>query len=606
LDDTVSGLARRLGIPVRAWSRRRRRLVLLSLAVVLCLSLLSAGWMVLRGVQARHSLVQAATLVKTLSRQVEQGDIGSARRTLASLQVATQSAREQTADLGWRVGTHVPLLGRNLAAVQVVAQSLDDVADSGLPTLLDAAASVDVRTFVPKNGRIDVAALDSVAPRLAAARTSFAHAHDRVSKVAVAGLLPPVRAGVSLFRDGIGRLLAVTGTALRAAVVLPSMLGMRGARTYLVMFQNPAELRASGGMPGAFVIMRAERGVIQIQKHGTAAIDLGVFDKPVLPIDPEMDELYGDRLATFPANVNLTPHFPTTAALAVEMYRRRSGQTVDGVLSVDPVALSYLLRATGPVPMAAGPPLTAQRAVPMLLSEAYAQTSTRVEKDQYFASAAKAVFDVLSRGAVNPGAAVAALAQAAGERRILLWSADPKDREAIAGTVLEGVLPERDGTRPTVGVFLNDGSGAKLDYYLRFAAELRSGRCRKDGRRELTVRVTLRSTVPSSGLPQYVLGLGLAGDPYTARTNVMIFSPSGGAVVGARMDGVEIEIGSGSERGRSVGVVTVDVPPGQSRTVEATLLSDVLPPRSPISAELWLTPAASPWQKTIESVRTCG
>ncbi len=604
MDDMLRGSARRAWprVPARRPSRRH---VLLSLAVVLCLSLLSGDWVALRGVQARQSLVHAAALVRTLGAQVEQGDVGSARQTLAALQVATQSARQQTDDLAWRAGARLPLLGRSLAAVRVVAQVVDDLADSGLPALLDAAASVDVRTFLPKDGRIDAAALGSMAPRLAAAQTSFAQAHDRVSKVVLRGVLPQVRSGVSVLRDGIGKLLTVTTTALRAAVVVPSMLGMHGARTYLALLQNPAELRASGGMPGVFVIMRAEHGAVRIEKQGTASSDLGSFDKPVLAIDPEMDELYGERLGIFPADVNLTPHFPTTAALAAEMYRRRTGQTVDGVLSVDPVALSYLLRATGPVPMPAGPPLTAERAVPMLLSEAYARTASREEKDQYFAGAAKAVFDVLSRGAINPKAAVAALAQAAGERRILLWSADPKDRAAIAGTVLEGVLPERDGTRPTVGLFLNDGSGAKLDYYLRLAAELKNGRCRGDGRRELSVRITLRSEVPASGLPPYVLGLGLAGDPYTARTNVMIFSPSGGAVVGARMDGAEIQIGSGSERGRSVGVVTVDVPPGRSRTVEATLLTDVLPRGSRVAAGLWVTPAATPWQKSVESAQRC-
>ena len=57
---------------------------------------------------------------------------------------------------------------------------------------------------------------------------------------------------------------------------------------------------------------------------------------------------------------------------------------------------------------------------------------------------------------------MAALARAAGERRLLLWSADPVEQTEIAGTVLEGSLPIQDGNRPIVGVFLNDGSGAKL------------------------------------------------------------------------------------------------------------------------------------------------
>lgn len=605
MGDTVANLVNLFCDRAEAWWRRRRKTAVLSLTAVLCFGLLGGGWLVVRGVQTRHDLVRAAALVKALGQQMQQGNVSAAQQTLAVLQVVTQSARDQTADPAWRAGGHIPRFGGNLTAVRVVAQTMDDVADNAFPALLDAAGMVNAGTLVPKNGRIDPSALAAAAPHLAAAQATLAAAHDRVAEIATAGMLPQVRTGVTAFREGIEKLMGVTSSAIRAATLLPSMLGMHQARTYLLMFQNPAELRATGGMPGAFAIVEADHGVLKIDKMGTAAFDLRTFDAPVLPLKPEMEELYGDLLGTFPADVNLTPHFPTTAALAMEMYRRRSGQTVDGVLSVDPVALSYLLRATGPVPMPVGPPLTAARAVPMLLAEAYARTSTRVEKDQYFAAAAKAVFDVLSRGAVSPDVAVAALAQAAGERRLLLWSADPKDRQAIAGTVLEGVLPENDGERPTVGVFLNDGSGAKLDYYLRLSAEVKAGRCRTDGRRELSVRVTLRSTVPPSGLPPYVLGLGLSGDPYTARTNVMIFSPTGGGVVTARLEGGEAEIGSGSERGRSVGTVTVDVPPGQSRTVEATLLTAVMPTSAHVSPELWLTPAATAWQQSTAPAWSC-
>ena len=88
--------------------------------------------------------------------------------------------------------------------------------------------------------------------------------------------------------------------------------------------------------------------------QGTASNDLGGFDSPVLRLDPAMRQLYTDRLGIHPADVNFTPHFPTTAILAREMYRRRSGHVVDGVVATDPVALAYLLRATGPVPLPSG------------------------------------------------------------------------------------------------------------------------------------------------------------------------------------------------------------------------------------------------------------
>ena len=141
------------------------------------------------------------------------------------------------------------------------------------------------------------------------------------------------------------------------------------------------------------------------------------------------------------------------------------------------------------------------------------------------------MFDAFFTKNVNPRVLLSAFDRAITERRILFWSARPEEQRTFGDSRMAGTLPEQD-TVPTVGVFLNDGSGAKLGYYLRPTANLTVGECRSDGRRELRLRVTLRSTAPKSGLSKSVLGLGLAGDPYTARTLVSIFSPAGGAVLG--------------------------------------------------------------------------
>ena len=163
------------------------------------------------------------------------------------------------------------------------------------------------------------------------------------------------------------------------------------------------------------------------------------------------------------------------------------------------------------------------------------------------------------------------------------------------------MLPESE-TVPTVGVFLNDGSGAKLGYYLTHSAVLTVGDCRRDGRRELRLRVTLKSTAPKSGLSDSVLGLGLAGDPYTARTLVYLFSPARGSVVSARLDGTGVALGGGVERGRQVGIANVDLAPGRTRVLEATLLTA---PDAGGAADLWLTPGVNPWTTQVSTAPSC-
>ncbi len=567
-------------------------------------SLAFVGPLAVGGSAAAGHLTRAGALIQQLQDQLTAGNAEGARDTLARLRAETRAAAARTTGGAWTVGRRLPVVGDDVAAVRTVAEILDDLTGDGLSPLVSAAATLRPGAFVPRRGRVDIGTVAEVAPALAAADDAVQRALRRAEAIRAAGLTSRVRAGVRQLRDGLRRAAAATGSAARTAALLPPLLGVDGPRTYLVTVQNLAEARATGGMPGAFVVITARQGAVRIVDQGSAT-GLRTFKRPVLPVASSMRDLYTDRLATYPADVNFTPHFPTAAALLREMYRRRSGREVDGVFATDPVALAHVLRATGAVSDPAGKSLSTGNAVRRLLSDAYLRLDDNAAQDRYFAGVAKAVFGRLTRAPGDPRALMAALGRAAGERRILLWSAHPAEQSLIGGTVLEGALPTEDTTAPRVGVFLNDGTGAKLGYHLDRAAELTAGACLPDGRRELRVRVTLRSTAPRRGLPRSVLGLSLAG-PYTVRTNVLVFSPAGGAVGHASLDGRPVGLATGAERDRAVAVVTVDVPPGASRTLEATVLTAAGAGATATGApELWLTPGPRPWRRHVDSPAPC-
>lgn len=611
-DDATSGPVRSPGMPRRRSRRgrsaRRRRLNirwagLLALAVI-GLGTAGTAWIAVRGMSARTHLQHAAALVQELRGQVEAVD-PVAPRTLRELQAATAAARAETGDPAWRLGAYAPMAGDDLAAVRTVAVALDDLARDGLPAVVETAGMVTAGTVAPKNGRLDLGPLQRAAPRLAVADAAVTRAANRIAAIDVTGLAGPVRAAVTDLQAGLRRAADMTGIAVRSAALLPPMLGADDPRTYLVLFQNLAEVRATGGMPGAFVVIRADRGRIEIADQGTAS-GLRPFSRPVLELTAADRALYSDRLGRFPADVNMTPDFPNAGALAREMYRRRTGRTVDGVLATDPVALSYVLRAIGPVPVAGGADLTAANAVRVLLSEIYARDVSSADQDRYFGTAAKAVFEAVVDRPLSPARLLAQLARAAGERRLLIWSAHPEENELLAGSVLTGVLPAGDGARPTVGIFLNDGSGAKLGYYLTQAAELRVvPGCGPDRRREMKLRITLGSTAPTSGLSPYVLGLGLSGDPYTLRTVVSIYSSTGGAVTAMALDGKRVPFGSGRSRHRAVGIIAVDLKPGTRRTLDVSLVTGHLPASGRVAPQLWTTPAVNPWKQSVGSADEC-
>jgi hypothetical protein len=586
--------------------RNSRRWVVIPAACLVLVLVLSVGLFGLHGLQAKNHLQVAAGLFAQLEQQISNADVTAARGTLTALQAETKAAYDATDGLGWRGATHLPLIGDDLAAVATVSAVLDDLAENGLPALLDVASGLDPASLAPRDGRVNLAALDDAAPRIAGGLAVIRRAQQNVAGIRTDGLVAQLDTAVAQLAAGLAKAERLTETADRAARLLPTMLGSTGSRTYLVLFQNSAEVRATGGMPGAYIVVNANAGAIKIVDQGTASGDLQTFDPPVQKLDDNMVGLYTDLPAVFPADVNLTPDFPTAARLMRAMYFKRKGLLVDGVMATDPIALSYLLRATGAVQVPEGEPLTSNNAVRVLLSEAYVKYPDPSVQDAYFAGAARAIFGALLHGRANPKVILTELARAAGERRLLVWSADQKAEAILVGTVLAGRMPDDDGSNPTVGVFLNDGSGAKLSYYLTQAATLSGGDCAEDGSRELHLKLTMGSTAPRAGLPAYVTGSALSGRPYTSRTMVMVFSPTGGAVVGVRRAGKELDFGSGLERDRGVAVIPVDLPPGSSKTYDVVIQTGILPvPGQAIFPRLWTTPGVRPWRTAVAVGTKC-
>ncbi|MET7948612.1 DUF4012 domain-containing protein [Micromonospora sp. NPDC005324] len=582
----------------RSRSRRRRRArlrrALLGALVVGSLLLATAGWIGFRGWQARTHLLNAAGLARELSAQIVGGDTDRALRTLAALQEQAGAARAATADPSWQLGRRTPIAGDDLDAVAQIAVAIDELARHAFPTLL----RTDLTSLVPTGGRVDLARLAAVSTQLTEVHESVQRTRQNLAAVPADSLVSQIRQALSDLRDEIDRLASLTTAADQGARLLPPLLGANGPRRYLLVSQNLAELRATGGMFGAYAMIEAENGKVKMGKQGSSA-SLGRFI-PAVKVPAETRTLWTDLPGIYPADVNLSPHFPTAATLYREMFRRKTGTTVDGVLAVDPVVLSYLLKATGPVLVPGGVPLASEKVVQTLLNDSYQRLDVK-QQDDFFAASAASVFDAFFKKNVNPRVLLSAFDRAITERRILFWSARPEEQRTFGESRMAGTLPEQD-TVPTVGVFLNDGSGAKLGYYLRPTANLTVGECRSDGRRELRLRVTLRSTAPKSGLSESVLGLGLAGDPYTARTLVSIFSPAGGAVLEARLDGAETALGSGTERRRQVATASVDIGPGVERALEVTVLTA----KTGVGqAELWLTPTASPWTTQVHSAPSC-
>nr|WP_253941326.1 DUF4012 domain-containing protein [Microbacterium sp. SYP-A9085] len=353
------------------------------------------------------------------------------------------------------------------------------------------------------------------------------------------------------------------------------MLGSDGPRNYLVIFQNNAELRSLGGISGAMALIHTDKGKMTLAAQDSTS-GFPRYDKPVVPLGKEVLGIYGERPAQWMQNVTQVPDFALTGRIARAMWaREHDGQKVDGVISLDPVALSYLLQATGPVKLATGDELTSKNAVSLLLNDVYKRYDDPRRQDAFFAAAAASVFQALSDGRAQPAELVKALSRAGDERRLLLWSAHAADQKILADTTLSGGLPVTDASGTRFGVYLNDGTGSKMDYYLRDDVKVAWQQCTTrsgstSGTATLTVKLTNAAPKSAVSLPDYITGGGVYGvKPGTSRTVAYVYLPEGFQLQNAALS-TNKGFGGGTHEGRQVLSFTMDLKPGQSASAVFT------------------------------------
>ncbi|UAJ80431.1 DUF4012 domain-containing protein [Leifsonia sp. ZF2019] len=556
--------------------RRRRHPLATGIAVALVLVVAGlVGWIALRGYLARQELYAALPAAHGIQSAIVSGDLGSARSSADELQKRAASAASLTGDPIWRAAEIVPWVGPNLAAVRTAAAATEQVSSRVIQPLVRVAATADPRTLALKDGRVDLAPLVAAQPVVARAQAAFHAAAKTLDTVDTSATIHPVGSAVDRLRELFAEATPAVDAVGNSARLLPAMLGADGARNYLLVAQNPAELRATGGLIGSVALIRADHGAISLvaQQAGTS---IGPWTEPVAAIPDGPTGLFGQLIGTFIQDVNLTPDFPLAASTASRMWTSTNGGTVDGVITMDPVVLAALLRATGPVAVPSGETLTSDNAVSLLLSEVYRRYPDPAQQDAFFAAAAAAVFQRVAQGGTDGSALVSALAAAASSRRILIWSAHPAEQSILATTSLAGELPVSTGTTAGVGVYFNDSTGAKMDYYLDTSVAAGGAICRADGRPTTRVAVTLTNRAPADAattLPDYVTGGGRFGiPPGSIQTRVAVYGPSGGLLAAITSGGETKSAISGTDRGRPVSVFTVTLAPGEQRTVDVDFL----------------------------------
>ena len=186
--------------------------------------------------------------------------------------------------------------------------------------------------------------------RAVAAAASIAHAKQTLASVpdGLAGEVERARDAMASKIDKYGPIL---DNYLTVSARLPAILGWDAPRRYLVLTQDPAELRPTGGFTGSYGILAFDKGRITDRTFRYIfLLDLPWSYPFITPPQELADYLLGPTQPWQLADANWSPDFPTSAQDAIRLYTNESGDAkIDGVLAITTYTIDELLKVTGPV-----------------------------------------------------------------------------------------------------------------------------------------------------------------------------------------------------------------------------------------------------------------
>ncbi|WP_431237356.1 DUF4012 domain-containing protein [Mycolicibacterium aichiense] len=588
----------------RPWYKRRN-VVWGALGVLLILVVFS-GWLGLQAHQAKTSLEQARVSAQQAKEALLQGNTKDASQFAADAQSHAQEARDATHSVPWSIISAVPGLGSPFKTSQQISDVVLGLAADVLKPTADAGTTVAPDQLLA-NGRLDVTALRKEEPALseiAADAARLNNAAQAITEPAYLSAVSAARTQLQSQTSDIAQLLANTALAARLA---PSMMGSDGPRTYFMGFQTNAEARGTGGLLGGFGILRFDDGRPSVDALGANT----ELDKKFTPfsVNPEFDEQYGFTNPTTDfRNSNQSSHFPYAAQIWKSLWAQQSGMNVDGVIAIDPIALSYILGATGPVTLPDGETLTKDNVVELTESTVYIRfpnPDDQAPRKRFLQEIAIEVVKKITKPVESPRKLLNALGRAISERRISVWSASSAEQALLEQTPLAHVIP--DDPAPYAEVVINNLGGNKMDYYLDRQIEYVADRCGGDTRQS-TVTIRLTNTLKdSAGLPEYVAGRGgffpdIQGDipRGTMLTSVRLLTTKGTEIVSVLANGKRTRVFGSIERGHPSFESQVAIPPGQ--TIE--LVFRLVEPTAPGAARVPVQPLAEAFTPKV-SVPTC-
>lgn len=395
-------------------------------------------------VSARRDLLLARRDLQAGREALTQRDDAGARSALAAAGSRAGAARAAATGFPLRLLNPVPVLGSPGRALSAAARAgLDGVAAGNI--MVDASASFPTSASATVDGH-DLSAFHAAADRSV---TAVDEANRKLAAAATAlrgpagAALPQVSGPARAMRTEIEGSRRQLSGAAKGLALLGDLTSPDADVRLLLLSQDTLELRPTGGFIGSYGVLHFSHGTAKLEKYAATE------DLPD-PSPPMAAPLELASFLTRPwslANANWSPDFPTTATAAAELFRRQGGGDVDGVLGLTELATARLVGALGSLQLPDyAKPVVQDGFDTRVVFEVEQKQPFDVPRKKFLIELANVLFERLFSLPADKLPAVAdAVRQSMAAGDVQLWFKDPRRQESLAGTTVEGRLPQTDG-----------------------------------------------------------------------------------------------------------------------------------------------------------------
>ena len=556
--------------PLAGFVRKHPARFWVFVGVVLIVAFLS--YMGARVASMALSLQSLSNLTDEIGGHAADGDMGALAADLREVQKHSADAANTSEEWVVVLASRQPFFGTEVSALRTVSTVASEISRSAGP-LVELLPRLTAENISNEDGfdltlvkNLD-SAVDSLATAVSASSAKMKPLEDQPMVSALHEKVVKLSDALDTAGPGLDQVVPF----VRA---LPIILGDNGDKTWLVIMQNLTEVRPSGGLLSAYVILDANDGKLDMVAQGTNNTLLEGPPADDVNMPQGLRDLWGDYLTEW-GSMNLSAHFPYNAELMHNGWNARGEEEVDGVVSLGQGTVQYLAAAVGPISVR-GTTIQPSDMVKYLSVDIYKQYEDPDVKDQVLAEIIGQIFDKLSAGQFDVQSLVTEALTSKSADYLQLWSTNAEEQMQIENAGLSGAFSDEEG--PVSSIRIINAGGNKLDAFLNLDASYDLGECVFDAdtnsrARSSTMTIELTNNAPASGLPDYMTGrveneeLGI---PYVRGSNhsyVSIYLPVNAVPGEFTLDGESAFVSEADERGHTFMMFDIELDPGASATL---------------------------------------